>query len=89
MAKLVEDSITSLGDRYWAFEENGDKDQNPIGNHFFSITHLYHNMTLSDAQIYVFEERGKIDARSYYYYHDAIKRGHIHPEQSALFTLKL
>ncbi|MGO8899273.1 MAG: hypothetical protein ACLQU5_13145, partial [Isosphaeraceae bacterium] len=53
---LLVDSIYKRNDGYWTFEENADKLQNPIGNHLFSVTHLYHNITASQCRVYPFRE---------------------------------
>jgi hypothetical protein len=78
---LAIDSIYKRADGYWAFEENQDKNQNPIGNHLFSVTHLYHNVTNANAHVVMFQEQpgGPVDCLSYYYFHDRKQKGIIKP----------
>ena len=75
VCNLLIDSLVHDSDRYWRFESNGDKAQNPIGNHFFSITHLYHNLSQSQAQIALYSVGRQVGALSYYYYQDALQKG--------------
>jgi len=73
---LLIDSIYKRGDGYWAFEENADKPQNPIGNHLFSVTHLYHNITASQCRVYPFTTPdGSFHVLSYYNFHNALNQG--------------
>ncbi len=66
---LLVDSVYKRADGYWAQEESGDRVQNPIGNHFFSVTHLYHNITAADGLIYPFMTPNlQLHLPSYYYY---------------------
>jgi hypothetical protein len=71
VCNLLIDSVVPVAGRYWQFEANGDTDQNPIGNHLFSVMHLYHNITRSQARIAVYKSQEKIDLLSYYYFHYA------------------
>lgn len=58
VARLVVDSVVKEDDGYWRFEQNVDSTQNPDGSHFFSVTHLFHNMCASDAVVYLFQHGG-------------------------------
>lgn len=82
VAKLLLDSIIPDNGQYWKFEANGDTVQNPIGNHFFSITHLYHNMTRSQAAIVDFEHLEQRGVLSYYDFQEGVRRGLIRPKEN-------
>ena len=86
---LLIDSLVPVSGRYWRFEANGNQEQNPIGNHFFSITHLYHNMTLSDGLIVEFDQPPKKGLLSYYYFWAEVAQGHLQsaPKQDIVVRL--
>ncbi|MGP8201083.1 MAG: hypothetical protein ACLQU4_16450 [Limisphaerales bacterium] len=76
-SELVLDSIYRLSNGLWQFEPTGDLLQNPIGNHLFSVNHLFHNLTRSQARIAVFSAEQQTHVLSYYYYHDAKNNGQL------------
>ena len=66
---LMLDSIIKRPDGYWTQETCGDKKQNPIGNHMFSVMHLHHLIANADALICPFVTAdSKFHLLSYYYY---------------------
>lgn len=66
---LMLDSIVKRPDGYWEHEECGDKLQNPIGNHMFSVTHLYHLIASTDALVHPYvTPDDTLHLMSYYYY---------------------
>jgi hypothetical protein len=69
---LLNDSIIQREDGYWEFELNGDAIQNPIGNHFFSLLHLFHVITQTKALIYPLQNvHGEILLLDYYTFHNS------------------
>ncbi len=73
---LLVDSVFKRDDGYWMFEENSNKRSNPIGNHLFSVTHLYHNITDSQCRVYPFiTPDGSFRILSYYDFHNGINQG--------------
>jgi hypothetical protein len=74
---LAIDSVYLRPDGYWDFEENQEKQQNPIGNHLFSVTHLYHNVTGADALVVAYGQLPSVGLLSYYYFWDAVAKGTI------------
>ena len=67
---LMIDSIVQRPDGYWEKEDCGDKSHNPIGNHMFSVTHLYQLIADSDALVFpIFTPDRTLHLLSYYYYH--------------------
>ena len=58
----------------WQFESSN---QNPIGNHLFSVTHLLHNLTRSQARIAVYTTQQGTQVSSYYYYHNDKNSGRL------------
>ena len=88
---LTIDSIYKRTDGYWAFEENQDKQQNPIGNHLFSVNHLLHNVTNAEAQVVLYQENGggPVDCQSYYNFHELVRQGKIKPVSQASRDIKL
>lgn len=69
VSDLLVDSVCKRDDGYWSQEQTGDNNQNPIGNHFFSVLHLHHNISATNALIYPFvtPDNG-LHLLSYYYY---------------------
>jgi hypothetical protein len=66
---LMLDSIVKRSDGYWEHEPCGDKFQNPIGNHMFSVTHLYHLIASADVLVCPFiTHDSRLHLLSYYYY---------------------
>ncbi|MBI5773382.1 MAG: hypothetical protein HZA89_06525 [Verrucomicrobia bacterium] len=76
-SELVLDSIYRLPNGAWQFEASGDTNQNPIGNHLFSVNHLVHNLSRSQARIAVFSANQNTHVMSYYYYHNAKNEGRL------------
>lgn len=66
---LMLDSIVKRSDGYWEQEASGDQLQNPIGNHMFSVTHLYHLIAAADVLVCPFiTPDQQLRLLSYYYY---------------------
>jgi len=83
-SELVLDSIYRLPNGLWQFEGTGDKDQNPIGNHLFSVNHLIHNLTRSQARIAVFSAQKQTHVKSYYCYNNAKNNGQLPPDHQLI-----
>jgi hypothetical protein len=79
-SELVLDSIRCLPNGAWQFKATGDTLQNPIGNHLFSVNHLFHNLSRTQARIAVFSVQQQLGVLSYYYYHDAKNNGRLPAE---------
>lgn len=74
VCNLLLDSVRKRDDGYWEQEANGDCANNPIGNHFYSVTHLYH--LVADAQTLVQPfviPDGSLVVASYYDYENNLE----------------
>jgi hypothetical protein len=91
VCELVVDSVQQDGDGSWSFEANGDPQQNPIGNHFFSVTHLYHNLTGSPGLVIAFGQppNDRLNILSYYYFWNEVGQGNLPPEPRQEFPVLL
>lgn len=88
-ARLVIDSVVQHPDGYWGFEEGADASQNPDRCHLFSVMHLLHNMTASDAVVYLFEHGGVQSLLSYYYFLNAANAGQIATASHRAFRVRM
>jgi len=88
-ARLVVDSVVRHPDGYWGFEEGADPNQNPDHCHLFSVMHLLHNMTASDAVVYLYEDGGVHNLLSYIYFWNAASAGQIRTASHRAFRVRM
>lgn len=88
-ARLVVDSVVKRPDGYWQFEETADRDQNPDGSHMFSVMHLMHNMSASDAFVWHFQHGGREYVWSNYSFRNAVESGQLTEQGSKHYRVRM
>jgi hypothetical protein len=89
VSDLTIDSVHHRPDGYWEFERTADKNQNPIGCHLFSVTHLFHNITAADGLIVAFNQPPNVGLLSYYYFWEEVRIGHLKDQPRQDFVVRL